>query len=95
MPFGDFSILNQSITEIHISDLTAWCNMSVDGQPALPGGKLYLNENEIVNFVIPDTVTSIRDYAFGGISSIKTVAMHDNVTSIGVGAFKVYWKIRI
>jgi len=54
-----------------------------------------LNENEIVNFVIPDTVTSIRDYAFGGISSIKTVAMHDNVTSIGVGAFKVYWKIRI
>ena len=74
--------------EIHISDLTAWCNMSVDVQAALPGGKLYLNENEIVNLVIPDTVTSIRDYAFGGISSIKTVTMHDNVTSIGIGAFK-------
>ena len=71
--------------EIHISDLTAWCNMSVGG---LPGGKLYLNENEIVNLVIPDTVTSISDYAFLGISSIKTVAMHDNVTSVGVGAFK-------
>ena len=74
--------------EMHITDLAAWCNMDIKSASTLPGGTLYLNEDEIVNLMIPNTVTSIGAYVFSGISSIKTVTMHDNVTSIGIGAFR-------
>ncbi len=74
--------------EIHISDLAAWCNMDIKSASDSPNGTLHLNEDEIVNLTIPNTVTSIGAYVFSGISSIKTVIMHDNVTSIGPGAFR-------
>ena len=78
-----------SYVEMHIADLAVWCNMDIDRASTLPGKTtLYLNEEEIVDLTIPNTVTSIGAYVFSGISSIKTVTMGDHVTSMGIGAFR-------
>ena len=39
------------------------------------------------NFVIPDSVKSIGDYAFWGCTRLKNITMPDSVTSIGAYAF--------
>ena len=74
--------------ERHISDLAAWCKADINSATTLPSGKLFLNGNEVVDLVIPNTVTSIGAYAFSGVSSIKALTVHDGVTSIGTGAFR-------
>ena len=38
--------------------------------------------------MIPDSVTSIGDWAFSGCSSLSSLVIPDSVTSIGDGAFK-------
>jgi len=45
----------------------------------------YLLKGE--NFIIPDSVTSIGDWAFYGCSSLQSVTIPDSVTSIGDRAF--------
>ena len=50
--------------------------------------KLYLNDELITDLVIPDNVTSIGSWAFGGCSGLTSVTIPDSVTSIGYAAFK-------
>ncbi len=52
------------------------------------GESPWLNiEDEIINIVINEGVTSIGDYAFDGCSSLTSVEIPDSVTSIGDYAF--------
>ena len=48
---------------------------------------LYINGEEIVNLVIPESVTSIGNYALSGYNGMTSIAIPNSVTSIGVGAF--------
>ena len=77
-----------NLDSIKISNLTAWCNISfTSSSPTYSVHRLFLNENEITQLVIPDDVTSISSYAFKGCSHIESVSIPDNVTSIGTSAF--------
>lgn len=42
----------------------------------------------ISSYIIPDSVTSIGDWAFSGCESLRSVVIPDSVTSIGRGAFR-------
>ena len=44
-------------------------------------------DQDVENLVIPSSVTSIHDFTFYKISSIKRVVIPDQVTSVGEGAF--------
>lgn len=46
--------------------------------------------NRISNLVIPDSVTSIGNTAFGNSYSLRTIEIGSGITSIGDGAFKRY-----
>ena len=79
-----------SLTSVYITDIAAWCNISFKGyytNPLYYAGNLYLNGELVTELVIPDSVTSIGDYAFGGCTSLTNIEIPDSVTSIGDYAF--------
>ena len=45
------------------------------------------------NYTIPNTVTSIRNYAFSGSTSLTSVVIGSSVSSIGSGAFVDCWNL--
>ena len=81
-----------SLKEVHISDIAAWCAIDFGNLYANPlycGAALYLNGEIVTSLEIPDSVTSIGDYAFAYCDSLTSIVIPDSVTSIGSSAF--YW----
>ena len=77
-------------TAVHISDLSAWCNIDFGNEYANPlsyAHNLCLNGNLVTDLVIPDDVTEIKPYAFKSCSNLKSVTIPSSVTTIGYGAF--------
>ena len=86
------------LTSVYICDLEAWCKIAFRdyfsnplhyAAEVLHGNRhLFLNGVEIKDLVIPNSVTSIGDYAFSGCSGLTSVTIGNSVTSIGGGAFR-------
>ncbi len=78
------------LDEVYISDLSAWCSIDFEYYSATPlyyGGDLYLNGQLVTDLTLPDDITEIKDLAFWGTFSLKSVTIPDSVTSIGERAF--------
>ena len=78
------------LTAVHITDLSAWSKIKFDigsSNPTSYAHHLYLNGEEILNLVIPDDITSIRNHAFNGCSGMASVTIPNSVSSIGESAF--------
>ena len=74
----------------YTGDITGWCNIKFGDGSANPmhcSHNFYINDQEIKNLVIPESVTSIGDYAFFGCSKLTSVTIPESVTSIGDYAF--------
>lgn len=86
---GAFSS-NSTSMDIHISDITSWCNIAFgsDVGDYQYGYRLFVNDTEITDLVIPDSFTRIGDYTFSNCKSITSVTIPNSVTSIGEKAFK-------
>ena len=83
--------LCSNLSTIHISDLTAWCNISFESTFSVPGAKsgkpsLYLNDDKIDDLIIPSDVTEIKQYAFCYFQ-FESVKIPTSVTKIGSYAF--------
>lgn len=80
-----------SLTDVHIKDIAAWCNIlfwGYDSNPFLYAKHLYLNDSEITDLTIPNSVTSIGPRAFYGCDGLTSVSIPNSVTSIGESAFE-------
>ena len=86
------------LKKVIVKDIAAWCNIAFDtnndglndftANPLYYAHHLYSNENtEITNLVIPNSVTSIRNYAFYSCSGLTSVTIGNSVTTIGTKAF--------
>lgn len=78
------------LTSVHITDIAAWCKIKFktnESNPLDNAKHLFMNGREIEKLVIPDSVTSIGDYAFRGCSALTSVTIPNSVTSIGNYAF--------
>ena len=79
-----------SLTSVHITDLSAWCKIRFSNYSSNPltfAKKLYLNNQELIELVIPEGITEIKDCTFFGCSSFTSIYIPDCVTSIGSAAF--------
>ena len=68
-----------------ISDIGNWCKNEI--KSPFESHHLYLNGEEIINLVIPKTVTSISDNAFSGCDSFVSLDLPDSIKMIGSKAF--------
>ena len=86
------------IQKVHIANIKAWCDIDFGNESANPARNLEMSADEfyynlyvagqkLVNLSIPNTVTSIKDYAFVHNRNLKSVIIPSSVTSIGKYAF--------
>ena len=78
------------LEKVNIPSIEAWCNISFSSETANPlyyADGLYVDGVAVTEITIPNTITSIKDYAFNRISSLTAVTIPSSVTSIGKNAF--------
>ena len=84
-----------NMKRINIRNLSAWCNIifhqgnhfNQNSNPLGIAGHLYLNDEEITDFVLPDDVNAIKDFVLFGCVGLKSVKIHSGVTTIGYKSF--------
>jgi len=79
-----------SLTGVFITDIAKWCGISFgssNSNPLYYAHNLYLNGELVTELEIPDSVTSIGNYAFRNCTNLTSVTIPDSVTSIGSYAF--------
>ena len=72
---------------INISNLEAWCNIKFYDEPLYYNRRLFLNNNEVVDLVLPDRVKTVPRNAFRGCSSFVSVTLSEGVKKIGEYGF--------
>ena len=83
------------LTEVHISDLAAWCAIDFEydyasvgtANPLENAHHLFVNGKEVKYLVIPNSVTDIGSAAFYGCSGLISVTIPNSVTNISSAAF--------
>lgn len=83
----------RKLNEVHISNLSAWCNIDFDGIYSNPlcqsqTVNLVLDGNIISDLVIPNDVEEIKSLAFHGYTNLKSVTFSSSVRTIGKEAFQ-------
>ena len=80
-----------SLERVEISDIEAWCNIGGSGfwygNPLGLADNLYLNGELVTELIIPDSVTTINRFAFGGFTCITSVKIPESVSIINRGTF--------
>jgi len=78
-----------NISEVHIFDLYAWCQLTFEHSASNPltGAALYLNGELVEYLVIPDGITTINKYAFDNCDALKGVILSPSTTKIDAYAF--------
>ena len=71
--------------------IAQWCGITFEnnsGNPLSFAHNLYIDNNLVVDLVIPDTVAEIKANAFSGALCLTSVTIPSSVTAIGNGAFR-------
>jgi hypothetical protein len=80
------------LKKVIVKDIAAWCGIEFydnHSNPLYHARHIYSDENtEITNLTIPNSVTSIGNYAFYECSGLTSITIGNSVTSIGWRAFQ-------
>ena len=87
-----FDGCNESVfKKVKISDLEAWCKITFAdnsyANPLIKAHHLYLNESEITDLVIPNTITTLGTFQFAGCHGITSLTIPSTVTDLGLATF--------
>ena len=78
------------IKAVHISDLTAYCNITfqnLNSTPLMWNTILYLGDELIKDLVIPDDVSYLKSYTFANCRRLTSVTIPEGISSIGYYTF--------
>ena len=78
------------LTKVEVNDIAAWCNIDfgdIYANPIYYSKNLYLNGTKVTDLSIPNTVTTIKSYAFFRCMSLTSVTIPSSVNEIGYRAF--------
>ena len=78
------------LTRAEFANVESLCNIKFSdftSNPLSYAHHLYINGEEVTDLVIPNSLTSIGNYAFYGCSGLTSVTIPSSVTSIGQQAF--------
>lgn len=79
-----------TLNNVYISDIEKWCKINFNNANSNPmscANNLYINNTLTTELTIPNTVTSISDYAFYGCGGLTSVTISNSIKSIGNNAF--------
>lgn len=82
-----FENCNQLQEVRYTGSLASWCNISFESALPQTGVNLYIQNQLLVNLVIPETITVVNAYAFANCTSLQTVEIGNQVTAVGKAAF--------
>ena len=73
---------------VYIKDLSAFCKIANSYEDKFPiGYKLFLNDKEITDLVIPTDISVINDFTFQGCGCIRSLELSSNLINIATDAF--------
>jgi len=79
------------LTKVYINNLEAWSSISFSNSisnPCTYAHHLFLNGEEITSLTLPNSITTIKYFAFSGCTGLTDVTIPNSVTSIGSYAFQ-------
>ena len=86
-----------NMTNIHIASVESWAGILFENKESFPTNyfspahhnptRLYIEDSELTEIVIPENMTSIGNYAFYKCSNIASFTFPQRITSIGKYAF--------
>ena len=86
-----------ALDEVHIGNMSVWFNINFGNKQANPlsnQADLYANGTLVVDLVIPDYVTNIKDFAFIGCTSLESVTAYGTLKTIGMQAFAECYNLK-
>lgn len=86
-----------NLSKVEAASLQSWCNIDfemdegagygISSNPLMYANHLFVNGNKIIDLIIPDGITEIKDWVFAYMTGLKSVKMPASVTTIGARAF--------
>ena len=83
---GESAFRKDTLRVDYTGNLTDWCDIEFK-KSWTKNFRLYINQVEVTDLVIPEGVQNIRNYAFQFCVSLKSVTISNSVTRIGYQAF--------
>ena len=80
-----------ALTTVNVTSLESWLKIDFSSRysnPIVYTHRLFVDGVEVVDLVIPQNITEIKNIAFCGGSSINSVIFHNSLSSIGYFAFE-------
>lgn len=85
------SAFDMYLKKVNIAGLTSWCSIEFanSGSTPLNGGlgSLYIGGEIVKSVTVPDSITSIGDFAFYRCNGLEEVVIGKGVNKIGINAF--------
>ena len=81
----------------YLGNLIEYFGLNYGSSTACPmncGAKLTIDGEELINLVVPESITSINYYLFCGVNSLESVTLHNKVKFIGGMAFAYCSKLK-